>query len=92
MNKQIRRPNTLQEQLKIKKFDPIELKAWNSIYPDITFKEKKICSKKIFDGDVCKDTPKKEKPKKKIDIEKVQKAKVFKKIKKKNPKVFMNKN
>ena len=46
MNKQIRRPNTLQEQLKIKKFDPIELKAWNSIYPDITFKEKKICSKK----------------------------------------------
>ena len=27
--------------MKIKKFDPVELKAWNSLYPDITFVEKK---------------------------------------------------
>ena len=36
------RPNTLAEQMKIKKFNPIELKAWNSLYPDIKFKQKKV--------------------------------------------------
>ena len=45
MNKLVKRPNTLQEQMKIKRFDPIELKAWNSIYSDIKFKNKKVCSK-----------------------------------------------
>ena len=89
MNKPIKRPNTLQEQMKIKRFDPIELKAWNSIYKDITFKNKKVCSKKIFEGEVCKDPPPKPKPQKKIDIKKVQKAKPFKKQKVKNPKVFI---
>ena len=87
MNKPIKRPNSLQEQMKIKKFDPIELRAWNSIYKDITFKNKKVCSKKIFE--VCKDPPPKPKPQKKIDIKKVQVAKPFKKKKIKNPKVFI---
>ena len=89
MNKPIKRPNSLQEQMKIKKFDPIELRAWNSIYKDITFKNKKVCSKKIFEGEVCKDPPPKPKPQKQIDIKKVQKAKPFKKPKVKNPKVFI---
>jgi len=91
MNKPIKRPNTLAEQMKIKRFDPIELKAWNSIYSDIKFKNKKVCSKKIFDGDVCKDPPPKAKPQKTIDIKKVQIAKPFKKKKIKNPKVFIEK-
>ncbi len=91
MNKPVKRPNTLQEQMKIKRFDPIELKAWNSIYSDIKFKNKKVCSKNIFEGEVCKDPPPKPKPQKKIDIKKVQIAKPFKKKKIKNPKVFIEK-
>ena len=78
--------------MKIKRFDPIELRAWNSIYSDIKFKNKKVCSKKIFDGE-CVDDPKpKPKPKKKIDINKIQQAKPYKKKKAKNPKVFIEKN
>ena len=34
--------------MKIKRFDPVELKAWNSIYPDIQYKNKKHNSKQII--------------------------------------------
>jgi len=86
-----RKPNTLAEQMKIKRFDPIELKAWNSIYPDITYKNKKHNSQKIFDGKVQKDAPQKPPPKKEFDIVKKQKALPYKKKKPKNPKVFQEK-
>ena len=92
MNKPQKRPNTLAEQMKIKRFDPVELKAWNSLFEDIKFKNKKVCSKKIFDGECAKDPPPKEKPKKKLDVLKVQQAKPFKKKKAKNPKVFIEKD
>jgi|TARA_R110000787_G_scaffold2453_4_gene9758 hypothetical protein len=85
------RPSNLEQQMKIKKFDPIELKAWNSLYPDIKFKEKKTDSKKVFDGVVQEDPPKKPKPKPKYDIDKEQKPKPHKKPKLKNPKVFQEK-
>tara|TARA_R110000822_G_scaffold41655_3_gene113350 strand:+ start:368 stop:658 length:291 start_codon:yes stop_codon:yes gene_type:complete len=92
MNKPKRRPNSLAEQMKIKRFDPVELKAWNSLFADIKFKNKKVCSKKIFDGECAKDPPPKEKPKKKLDVLKEQRAKPFKKKKVKNPKVFIENN
>ena len=91
--KPIKRANTLTEQMKIKKFNPIELKAWNSLYPDIKFKIKKIDSKKIFNGEekgikVADDKPPKEPKKVEYNIIKEQKAKPHKKPKPKNPKVF----
>tara|TARA_R110000824_G_scaffold570_10_gene3713 strand:+ start:575 stop:865 length:291 start_codon:yes stop_codon:yes gene_type:complete len=89
------RPNTLAEQMKIKKFNPIELKAWNSLYPDIKFKQKKVNSKKIFNGEekgikIADDKPQKEPKKKVYDIIKEQKPKPHKKPKPKNPKIFQN--
>ena len=68
--------------MKIKRFDPAELKAWNSIYKDIEFKNKKHNSQKIFDGEVKTDPPNKEAPKEEYDIEKKQKPKPYKKKKK----------
>ena len=90
-HKKVRKPNTLEAQMKIKRFDPAELKAWNSIYKDIEFKNKKHNSQKIFDGEVKTDPPNKEAPKEEYDIEKKQKPKPYKKPKKKNPKVFQEK-
>tara|TARA_R110000803_G_scaffold36705_3_gene78866 strand:- start:1667 stop:1984 length:318 start_codon:yes stop_codon:yes gene_type:complete len=86
-----RKQNSLAEQMKIKRFDPIELKAWNSIYPDIQYKNKKHNSQKIFDGKVQADHKIKPPPKKEFDIVKKQKATPYKKIKKKNPNVFQEK-
>ena len=85
------KPSSLEQQMKIKKFDPVELKAWNSLYPDITFVQKKTNSKKVFDGTVQEDPPKKPKPKPIYEIEKEQKPKPHKKPKEKNPKVFQEK-
>ena len=90
-HKKARRPNTLEAQIKVKRFDPAELKAWNSLYTDIEFKNKKVNSHKIFDGEVKTDPPNKEIPKEEYDIEKKQKPKPYKKPKKKNPKVFQEK-
>ena len=86
-----RKQNNLAEQMKIKRFDPIELKAWNSIYPDIQYKNKKHNSQKIFDGNVQADPKLKPPPKKEFDIIKKQKAMPYKKKKNKNPKVFQEK-
>ena len=86
-----RKPNNLAQQMKIKRFDPVELKAWNSIYPDIQYKNKKHNSQKIFDGDVQDDSKPKPPPKKEFDIIKEQKPKTHKKKKPKNPDVFQNK-
>jgi len=91
-HKKVRRPNTLEAQIKVKRFDPAELKAWNSLYSDIQFKNKKHNSQKIFDGKVQADQPNKEAPIEEYDIEKKQKPKPHKKPKKKNPKVFQEKN
>ncbi len=91
-NPKKKRVNTLQEQMKIKKFNPIELKAWNSIYPDINYHVKKVNSNKIFDGKVQEDPKPKAPPKKEFDIVKEQKYKPHKKPKPKNPKVFKEKN
>ena len=77
--------------MKIKRFDPAELRAWNSLYSDIQFKNKKVNSQKIFDGEVRIDPQNKETPKEEYDIEKKQKPKPYKKPKKKNPKVFQEK-
>jgi len=86
-----RKPNSLAEQMKIKRFDPVELKAWNSIYPDIKYKNKKHNSKKIFDGKTKDDPKPRPPPKKEFDIIKEQKPKEYKKKKPKNPDVFQNK-
>ena len=95
MKEKKKKPNTLAEQMKIKKFNPIELKAWNSLYPDITFKVKKIDSRKIFNGEekgiiVKKDDTPKAPKKVEYNIVKEQKAKPYRKPKVKNPKVFLH--
>ena len=87
-NPKKKRVNNLQDQMKIKKFNPIELKAWNSIYPDINYHVKKVNSKKIFDGKIQEDPKPKAPPKKEFDIKKEQKYKPYKKVKPKNPNIF----
>lgn len=47
-HKKVRRPNTLEAQIKVKRFDPAELKAWNSLYSDIQFKKKNTIPKKYL--------------------------------------------
>lgn len=86
-----KKPNSLAEQMKIKRFDPVELKAWNSLYPDIQFKNKKHNSQKIFDGEVQIDPKPKPPPEEEFDIVKKQKPLPYKKKKPKNPKVFQEK-
>tara|TARA_R110002126_G_scaffold201429_2_gene349063 strand:+ start:489 stop:830 length:342 start_codon:yes stop_codon:yes gene_type:complete len=85
-----RKPNTLAEQMKIKRFDPVELKAWNSLFPDVKFKNKKHNSHKIFDGKVQDDPKPRPPPKEEYDIEKQQKPNLHKKPKPKNPDVFQS--
>ena len=86
-----KKPNNLALQIKIKKFDPAELKAWNSLYPDVKFKNKKHNSEKIFEGKVQADPKPRPPPEEEFDIVKKQKPLPYKKKKEKNPKVFQEK-
>ena len=87
-----RKPNNLAQQMKTKRYNPIELKAWNSLYPDVKFKNKpQPKSTKIFDGKVKDDPKPRPPPEKEYDIIKEQKPKTHKKKKNNNPNVFMEK-
>jgi len=87
-----RKPNNLAQQMKPKRYNHIELKAWNSLYPDVKFKNKpQPKSTKIFDGKVKDDPKSRPPPEKEYDIVKEQKPKTHKKKKNNNPNVFMEK-
>jgi len=88
--KKSNRPKTIQQYIKIKKLDKLEIEAWNKEYPDIPLKKEKKLDTNIWKGDV-KNVKDKEKTKKKLfDIKEYQKKKPYKekKPKMKNNNIF----